>query len=97
MNHEFCAEVVQYGKETSRKLPAGQIVCSVPVTIRDGERNADLAILGDGLVLHRRVGGSHLTFAETVPTVVERTCQHKGKLAAIMAVTRHTATRLQAN
>src|SRR5579875_3470717 len=31
MGHEFCCEVVDYGPQTSRRIKAGQLVCSVPI------------------------------------------------------------------
>ena len=31
LGHEFCAEVVDYGPETQREIPAGATVCSVPI------------------------------------------------------------------
>lgn len=34
MGHEFCAEIVDYGPATERKLPIGQLVCSIPVLLR---------------------------------------------------------------
>jgi threonine dehydrogenase-like Zn-dependent dehydrogenase len=39
MGHEFCAEVVDHGPETTRRLPAGTRVCSRPMLMRpDGVR-----------------------------------------------------------
>jgi threonine dehydrogenase-like Zn-dependent dehydrogenase len=35
--HEFCAEVLEHGAETQRKLKPGTRVCSVPVTVAGGE------------------------------------------------------------
>lgn len=37
MGHEFCAEILDYGPDTSRTLSAGTRVCSVPITLRDGQ------------------------------------------------------------
>jgi threonine dehydrogenase-like Zn-dependent dehydrogenase len=34
LGHEFCAEVVDYGPRTERRLAAGSLVCSVPVLLR---------------------------------------------------------------
>jgi threonine dehydrogenase-like Zn-dependent dehydrogenase len=34
MGHEFCAEVVDYGPATTRKLPRGTRVCSLPILLR---------------------------------------------------------------
>jgi threonine dehydrogenase-like Zn-dependent dehydrogenase len=34
MGHEFCAEVVEHGPETTRRLPVGARVCSRPVLMR---------------------------------------------------------------
>ena len=34
MGHEFCAEIVDYGPKTDRRLPAGTRVCSMPVLLR---------------------------------------------------------------
>lgn len=34
LGHEFCAEIVDFGPGTRRKLPVGQLVCSVPVLLR---------------------------------------------------------------
>ena len=34
MGHEFCAEVVEYGPATARRLPPGTRVCSMPVLAR---------------------------------------------------------------
>ena len=34
MGHEFCAEVVDFGPATSRRLAAGQRICSLPILIR---------------------------------------------------------------
>jgi 2-desacetyl-2-hydroxyethyl bacteriochlorophyllide A dehydrogenase len=34
MGHEFCCEVVDYGPQTSRRVKAGQLVCSVPILPR---------------------------------------------------------------
>jgi hypothetical protein len=33
MGHEFCAEIIDYGPSTTKKLKAGTRVCSVPVLI----------------------------------------------------------------
>jgi threonine dehydrogenase-like Zn-dependent dehydrogenase len=39
MGHEFCAEIVDYGPETARRLPVGTRVCSRPALVRkDGVR-----------------------------------------------------------
>lgn len=35
LGHEFCAEVVEYGADTGGKIAAGELVCSVPVLLRD--------------------------------------------------------------
>ena len=34
MGHEFCAEVVDFGPHTQRRLKRGQLVCSVPMLAR---------------------------------------------------------------
>ena len=34
MGHEFCAEIVDFGPQTDRRLPAGTRVCSMPVLLR---------------------------------------------------------------
>ena len=34
--HEFCAEVVDYGPDTARRLAPGQLVTAIPVLPRDG-------------------------------------------------------------
>ena len=36
MGHEFCAEILEYGPETERKLSVGTKVCSVPTTVVNG-------------------------------------------------------------
>lgn len=36
MGHEFCAEILDYGLNTSRDLPPGTRVCSFPTTIHNG-------------------------------------------------------------
>ncbi|HEY6599652.1 MAG TPA: alcohol dehydrogenase catalytic domain-containing protein, partial [Pseudomonadales bacterium] len=36
MGHEFCAEILDYGPGTSRRLPVGARVCSIPVLFRNG-------------------------------------------------------------
>ena len=36
MGHEFCAEVVDYGPQTQKRLKAGTRVCSMPVVIKAG-------------------------------------------------------------
>jgi threonine dehydrogenase-like Zn-dependent dehydrogenase len=36
MGHEFCAEIVEFGRDTRRDLSVGQAVCSVPGTMLDG-------------------------------------------------------------
>ncbi len=38
MGHEFCAEIIEYGTETKKRLPIGQQICSVPVTLAGNER-----------------------------------------------------------
>ena len=35
LGHEFCAEVVDYGPNCERRYPVGQLVCSIPVVLRD--------------------------------------------------------------
>ncbi len=35
LGHEFCAEIVDYGPNTKRTLPTGQIVCAVPALLRE--------------------------------------------------------------
>lgn len=37
MGHEFCAEILDFGPGTTRKLKTGARVCSVPITFRSGE------------------------------------------------------------
>jgi threonine dehydrogenase-like Zn-dependent dehydrogenase len=34
MGHEFCAEIVDHGPQTTRRLPVGTRVCSMPVLLR---------------------------------------------------------------
>jgi threonine dehydrogenase-like Zn-dependent dehydrogenase len=34
LGHEFCAEIVDFGPDTERKLNPGQLVCSVPMLLR---------------------------------------------------------------
>lgn len=34
MGHEFCAEILDYGPGTERRLPAGTRVCSMPLIVR---------------------------------------------------------------
>jgi threonine dehydrogenase-like Zn-dependent dehydrogenase len=36
MGHEFCAEVLDHGPDTQKLHPAGSLVCSVPMTLRQG-------------------------------------------------------------
>ena len=36
MGHEFCAEILDYGPGTSRRLPVGTRVCSIPILLRGG-------------------------------------------------------------
>ena len=36
MGHEYCAEIVDYGPDTARRLAVGTKVCSVPMTVADG-------------------------------------------------------------
>ncbi len=36
MGHEFCAEILDYGPGTSRRLPVGARVCSIPLLLRNG-------------------------------------------------------------
>jgi len=36
MGHEFCAEILDYGPQTSRTLPVGTRVCSYPMLFRSG-------------------------------------------------------------
>lgn len=38
MGHEFCAEIVDHGPETTRRLPAGARVCAMPVLLRPAGR-----------------------------------------------------------
>ena len=35
LGHEFCAEIVDFGPNTTKSLHPGQLVCSVPVLLRD--------------------------------------------------------------
>ena len=37
MGHEFCAEILDHGPGTDRRLPVGTRVCSMPNLIRDGQ------------------------------------------------------------
>lgn len=37
MGHEFCAEIVDFGPDTTRRLKVGDRVCSVPMTMRAGQ------------------------------------------------------------
>ncbi len=37
MGHEFCAEILDYGPGTQKKLKPGTRVCSVPMTVHGGE------------------------------------------------------------
>ena len=34
MGHEFCAEILDYGPDTARRLPVGMRVCSMPILLR---------------------------------------------------------------
>ena len=36
MGHEFCAEILDYGPGTSRRLSVGTRVCSIPILLRSG-------------------------------------------------------------
>lgn len=36
MGHEFCAEILDYGPGTVRRLPVGTRVCSFPILLRNG-------------------------------------------------------------
>jgi threonine dehydrogenase-like Zn-dependent dehydrogenase len=36
MGHEFCVEVLDHGPDTQKLHPAGSLVCSVPMTMRQG-------------------------------------------------------------
>jgi len=36
MGHEFCAEIIDFGAQTSRRLPVGTRVCSYPMLFRNG-------------------------------------------------------------
>src|SRR5882672_1280329 len=38
MGHEFCAEIVDFGPNTARRLPVGTRVCSMPVLQRPAGR-----------------------------------------------------------
>lgn len=38
--HEFCAEIVEHGPDTDRRLPSGTLVCSVPFI--DGDEGPEL-------------------------------------------------------
>ena len=40
MGHEFCAEIVDHGPGTARRLPTGTRVCSMPVLLRSEGRQA---------------------------------------------------------
>lgn len=35
LGHEFCAEIVDFGPQTTCRLPVGQLVCSIPMLLRD--------------------------------------------------------------
>ncbi len=37
MGHEFCAEILEFGPDTEQALNVGTRVCSVPMTLHDGE------------------------------------------------------------
>lgn len=58
MGHEFCAEILDYGPGTARRLAVGTKVCSVPTTIVDGRgvavgySNARPGGYGERMVLH---------------------------------------------
>ena len=36
MGHEFCAEILDYGPNTAKRLSTGTAVCSIPVSFRGG-------------------------------------------------------------
>jgi threonine dehydrogenase-like Zn-dependent dehydrogenase len=61
MGHEFCAELVDYGPRTDRALPAGTVVCSVPMLPRAdgiemlGFSNEVPGAYGELLVLSREL------------------------------------------
>jgi threonine dehydrogenase-like Zn-dependent dehydrogenase len=38
LGHEFCAEVIDFGPQTDRQLAPGQLVCSIPMLLREKPR-----------------------------------------------------------
>ena len=58
MGHEFCAEIVDHGPDTTRALPAGTRVCSRPALMR-ADRAADHRLLERQPRRLRRVHAAH--------------------------------------
>lgn len=82
LGHEFCAEVVEFGPETERRVKRGQAVCSVPVAVGpSGPRTigysndfpggfAEYMLLNEALVLPVPEGLAPVHAALTEPMAV---------------------------
>ena len=39
MGHEFCAELIDHGPDTQKNLRSGQLICSIPVLLREDHKH----------------------------------------------------------
>ena len=94
MGHEFCAEIVEYGPGTERRLPPGTRVCSMPVLLRPAGRQtigysnenpggyAEYMRLSESLLLEVPNGLATAHAALTEPMAVGVHAVNKARLVA---------------
>ncbi len=92
--HEFCAEIVEHGLDTAKRLKPGTRVCSMPITVADGRAHtvgyandmpggfAELMLLNESLLLEVPNGLSSDLAALTEPMAVGWHAVEKARLGA---------------
>jgi threonine dehydrogenase-like Zn-dependent dehydrogenase len=92
LGHEFCAEIVDFGPDTPHDLPAGQLVCSVPMLQRQGGLAvgyssetpggfAEYMVLSRSLLLPVPAGTTDAEAALTEPMAVGLHAVNKARLS----------------
>lgn len=93
LGHEFCAEVVDYGPDTKRSVPIGDLICAIPALPRAGNFEAvgysenvpggfaEYMVLNERLSIPVPAGTSRQLAALTEPMAVGYHAVNKAQLA----------------
>ena len=94
MGHEFCAELIDHGPDTQKNLRSGQLICSIPVLLREDHKHLAVGYsnkvpggFGEYMILSERMllpvpdGIPAKTAALTEPLAVGYHAVNKARLA----------------